>query len=176
MKIKFKHLTKQMDIDKQNRVADLHAKFAEFKKYEQLNNNAVDEKWRSILSTEKNQQQKLSIDKIRANYTKQLDRCDAVIHRLLQWLNEGESQYQFALRAHKQNLQLLTELSNKRSIIVSKLTLKQLQMNITIIEKQHFRHTMIILLNIAILQMQLSMNTQRQKLTWIQNIEQSESL
>lgn len=103
-----------MDVDKQNRIAEFTARFSEFKKYEQLNNNAVDDKWRSILSTEKNQQQKLSIDKIRANYTKQLDRCDAVIHRLIQWLNDGESQYQFALRAHKHNLQLLTELSNKR--------------------------------------------------------------
>lgn len=103
-----------MDVEKQTRIAELVAKFEEFKKYEQLNNNAVDEKWRSILSTEKNQQQKLSIDKIRANYTKQLDRCDAVIHRLLQWINDGESQYQFALRAHKNNLQQLTQLSNKR--------------------------------------------------------------
>ena len=103
-----------MDIEKQNRLNALLAKYQEIKKYEQLNNNAVDDKWRSILCTEKNQQQKDSIQKIRADYTKQLDRCDSVINRLIQWLNDGESQYQFALRAHKRNLELLTALSNKR--------------------------------------------------------------
>ncbi|KAH0792431.1 Coiled-coil domain-containing protein [Histomonas meleagridis] len=103
-----------MDIGKENRVASLKERFEEFKKYEQLSNNAVDSKWREILVAEKNKEQKSSIEKIRADYTKQLDRCDVIINRLFQWLNEGESQYQFALRAHKKNLETLNNLSNKR--------------------------------------------------------------
>ena len=103
-----------MDAARQGRMAALRAKFEEFKKFEQLNNEAVDSKWRDILVSEKNDEQKLSVEKVRANYTKQLDRCDAVIHRLFKWISDGEDQYQFALRAHKQNLELLSKLSNKR--------------------------------------------------------------
>jgi hypothetical protein len=103
-----------MDLGREQRLGSLEARFEEFRKFEQLNNAAVDAKWRDILITETNADQIHSIDKVRANYTKQLDRCDAVIHRLLQWIADGESQYQFALRAHKHNLELLSALANKR--------------------------------------------------------------
>lgn len=103
-----------MEVEKQNRLAALRNKYEEFKKYEQMNMTAVDVKWSAILVDEKNEEQRNSISKIRASYTKQLDRCDAIIHRLLQWIADGESQYQFALRAHKHNLETLTNLANKR--------------------------------------------------------------
>ena len=103
-----------MDLEREKRVAALRSRFEEFRKFEQLNNTAVDAKWRDILATEKNKQQKASLDRVRATYTKQLDRCDAIIHRLFQWISEGENQYQFALRAHKQNLELLSHLANQR--------------------------------------------------------------
>jgi hypothetical protein len=103
-----------MDLGREQRIAALQEKFEEFRKFEQLNNTAVDAKWRDILITDKNATQQQSIEKVRAGYTKQLDRCDAVIHRLFQWITDGESQYQFALRAHKHNLELLAALANKR--------------------------------------------------------------
>ena len=103
-----------MDVAQQQRIAELRSRFEDFRKFEQVNNAAVDAKWRDILVADVIEQQKESIDKVRASYTKQLDRCDAIIHRLFQWLEEGEKQYQFALRAHKHNLEHLQALSSKR--------------------------------------------------------------
>lgn len=104
----------RLDLEKLHRIDDLQKKFEEFKEFEQINRVAVDNKWRDIQAEEKLHQQKLSIDTIKAGYTKQLDRCDAIIHRLMQWLQEGESQYQFALRSHKHNLELLCNLAMNR--------------------------------------------------------------
>jgi hypothetical protein len=67
----------------------------------------------NILTEQTTGQQQTQIAKVRAGYTKQLDRCDAVIHRLLQWIHDGETQYQFALRAQKHNLELLSNLANR---------------------------------------------------------------
>ena len=103
-----------MDEAKLQRMDALQKKFQEFKSFERLTQEAVDNKWRDIMMSEKLQEQKSSIDNIRVNYVKQLDRLDSVIHRLLQWITDGEAQYQFALRAHKQNLDNLTALANKR--------------------------------------------------------------
>jgi hypothetical protein len=103
-----------MDVARETLVARLLERFDEFKSYEQLNSSAVDSKWREILTFETNSAQQRSIAKVRAGYTKQLDRCDAVIHRLFQWIRDGESQYQFAVRAHKRNLELLSNLTHRR--------------------------------------------------------------
>lgn len=103
-----------MDVARQQRLAELQKRFSEFKQYEKLTAEAVDSKWREILSHEKLQQQKKSIDSIKVDYARQLDRYDSIIHRLMQWVNDGESQYQFALRAHKKNLELLCNLAIKR--------------------------------------------------------------
>jgi hypothetical protein len=103
-----------MDLQQEARIAVLQQKFDEFKQFEQANNAAVDAKWRGILTEETNSEQRAAIAKVRAGYTKQLDRCDAVIHRLLQWLSDGEGQYQFALRAQKHNLGSLSNLANRR--------------------------------------------------------------
>jgi hypothetical protein len=103
-----------MDLARESLVARLLERFDEFKNFEQLNNSAVDSKWRDILTSEANSVQLASIAKIRANYTKQLDRCDAVIQRLFQWIRDGESQYQFSVRAHKRNLELFSNLTHRR--------------------------------------------------------------
>lgn len=103
-----------MDILKEHRLASLNKKFEEFKEHERLNQTAVECKWRDIMAENALQDQSQNLDKIRAGYTKQLDRCDAIISRLMQWLTDGESQYQFALRAHKKNLETLQALALKR--------------------------------------------------------------
>lgn len=103
-----------MDLLRQRRIAAFTKRFQEFKQSEQLNTAAVDSKWRDILSTAKVAQQREDVAKIRARYTKQLDRCDAVISRLQQWLTEGESQYQFSLRSHKQNVAVFVALARSR--------------------------------------------------------------
>jgi len=103
-----------MDVSKQMRIQELQKRFDEFKNYERLTQEAVDHKWRDIMTHEKLQSQKNSIDSIKVEYNKQLDRYDSIIHRLFQWITDGESQYQFALRAHKKNLDLLTDLANRR--------------------------------------------------------------
>jgi myosin heavy subunit len=103
-----------MDLGQAQRLAQLEAQFDEFRSFEQLNNAAVDAKWREILVAQKTADQQGSVERVCATYTKQLDRCDAVIHRLLQWITEGEAQYQFALRAHKRNLEIVSTLANKR--------------------------------------------------------------
>ncbi|OHT14822.1 hypothetical protein TRFO_14757 [Tritrichomonas foetus] len=104
----------RIDLEKIHRIQDFAKRYEEFKNYELINRAAVEDKWRDILAYEKLNQQKLNIEVIKAKYTKQLDRCDSIISRLLQWLQEGEKQYQFALRSHKYNLELLTNLANKR--------------------------------------------------------------
>jgi hypothetical protein len=103
-----------VDLLREARIASFRQRFQEFKKSEQLNNTAIESKWRDILATQKNAEEIQSIAKIRASYTKQLDRCDSIIHRLLQWIEGGEKQYQFALRSHKHNLELLWNLANRR--------------------------------------------------------------
>jgi hypothetical protein len=103
-----------MDLPKHRRIAAFQAKFREFKQYQQLNTTAVESKWRDICAADTLKDQQGSVDKLRAGYTKQLDRCDSIISRLLQWLTEGENQYTFALRAHKHNLDLLSALALSR--------------------------------------------------------------
>ena len=104
----------RIDLEKIHRIQDFQKRYLEFKNFEEINKAAVDEKWRDILSSEKLSSQKKNIEVIKAKYTKQLDRCDSIISRLLQWLEDGEKQYQFALRSHKHNLELLCNLANKR--------------------------------------------------------------
>ena len=103
-----------MDLLLQRRIAAFTKKFEEFKQSEQLNTAAVDSKWRDILCNAKVAQQREDVEKIRAKYTKQLDRCDAIISRLQQWLTEGEAQYQFSLRSHKQNVAVFVALAKSR--------------------------------------------------------------
>jgi hypothetical protein len=103
-----------VDLAREARISSFQKRFQEFKKFEELNNTAIETKWRDIIAVQFNTQQIQSIAKVRANYTKQLDRCDAVVHRLLQWLEGGETQYQFSLRSHKHNLELLWNLASKR--------------------------------------------------------------
>lgn len=104
----------RIDIEKIHRQDDILKLLDEFHQSEKLNRAAVDKKWFDILSEEKLQSQKMNLSVIQANYTKQLDRCDSIISRLMQWLEQGESEYQFALRSHKHNLELLCDLSIKR--------------------------------------------------------------
>jgi hypothetical protein len=103
-----------VDLAREARFAAFQKRFQEFKRFEQLNNTAIETKWRGILAEEQNAEQIQSLSKVRAGYTKQLDRCDAVIHRLFQWIEGGEKQYEFALRSHKHNLELLWNLARKR--------------------------------------------------------------
>lgn len=104
----------RIDLEKIHRIEDVKKRFQEYKQDEMLNQAAVEDKWLEILSEEKLQNQKTNLGVIQANYTKQLDRCDSIINRLLQWLQQGESEYHFALRSHKHNLELLCDLSIKR--------------------------------------------------------------
>ena len=103
-----------MDTNRQNLQAQLLKKFNEFKQFETISREAVDSKWADIMRNEKLQQQKYQIEYLKVDYIKQLDRYDSVIHRLLQWIDDSEKQYQFALRAHKRNLELIQNLANKR--------------------------------------------------------------
>jgi hypothetical protein len=103
-----------MDVARHRRIAAFQRRFQEFKQHEQLNTAAVESKWRDIMAEEKLTQQRASVDKIRAQYTKQLDRCDSIIARLLRWIDDGECQYQFSQRAYKNNLDLLSNLAVAR--------------------------------------------------------------
>jgi hypothetical protein len=103
-----------MDLGAQRRISAYQRRFREFKEHEGINNTAVESKWRDILADQTLQLQKEGLDRIRAKYTKQLDRCDSIIARLLHWLDDGESQYQFSLRAYKHNLDLLSSLAISR--------------------------------------------------------------
>jgi hypothetical protein len=103
-----------MDLAKQRRIGGFQQRFREFKEHERLNTTAVESKWRDIMADSKLKQQKDNIDSIRAKYTKQLDRCDSIIARLMHWLDDGESQYQFSLRAYNHNLNLLSALAKAR--------------------------------------------------------------
>jgi hypothetical protein len=103
-----------VDLAREGRIASFQSRFREFKKFEQLNNTAIEAKWSDILAAQTNAQQQESVAKVRATYTRQLDRCDAIVNRLLQWLEGGERQYQFGLRAYKSNLKLLSSLANRR--------------------------------------------------------------
>lgn len=103
-----------MDINRQNLSSALLKKFNEYKQFESISNEAVESKWTNIMKNEKLSQQKYQIDVIRVDYIKQLDRYDSIIHRLMQWIDDSETQYQFALRAHKKNLEHIQTLANKR--------------------------------------------------------------
>jgi hypothetical protein len=103
-----------MDLGQQRRIQAFQQRFREFKEHEQLNTTAVESKWHEILADEKLQQQKASLDCVRAKYRRQLDRCDAVIARLLHWVDDCESQYQFAQRGYQHNLGLLQNLALSR--------------------------------------------------------------
>jgi hypothetical protein len=103
-----------MDLQRESRIASLERRFDEFKQFESLNSAAVDAKWRAILAEQANEDQRACLERVRVGYAKQLDRCDAVVRRLLQWIQGGEAQYQFALRAQKRNLELLCALAHRR--------------------------------------------------------------
>jgi len=102
-----------MDLKKQHLIERISSRFSEFKQHEKLDNEAVDKKWREIMENEYLKAQQWKIDSIRANFLKQLDRCDAVVERLYGWLVNGEKQYQFSMRAHKKNLEDFVDLTNR---------------------------------------------------------------
>ena len=94
--------------------ARISDKFNEFKDDETMNNMLLEAKWREIMANDYLEKQKGTIDKIKAEYQLALDRCDAIVIRLQDWAAESEQQYQFNLRSHRQTLEKLLDLSQKR--------------------------------------------------------------
>jgi hypothetical protein len=90
-------------------IAAFQQKFREFRQNEQLKKTTLKSKWPNIIPDKKLQRQKGCVDRVRANYTKQLHRCLPIFTRLLHCLDNGKSQYQFSLRAYKNNIELLSK-------------------------------------------------------------------
>lgn len=103
-----------MNLKKEKLKNLLEKRYQEFKRNELLENQAVDAKWRDIMAKEWIAQQPNKIEAIKAKYQIALDQCDAVVIRLKDWLVQGEEQYQYSLRAHKNSLEDLQKLAQKR--------------------------------------------------------------
>ena len=102
------------DVRKEKLKQKIQSKYTEFKQHEHLVNQAVEDKWIQILDNEYLTDTKEKIYKLQAHYQLQLDRCDSVVKRLQDWIEENEEQYQFNLLANRRTLNDLHELSQKR--------------------------------------------------------------
>jgi hypothetical protein len=90
------------------RIAAFQQKFRELKQNDQLKTTAFESKWKDVMANKKLLQQKGSVGRLRANYTKQ-QQMHSIITRLLHCLDNGESQYLFSLSVYKHNLELLNK-------------------------------------------------------------------
>jgi hypothetical protein len=75
------------------KIAAFQQKFREFRQNEQFKITPLESKWQDVMADEKLQQQKGSVGRVQANYTKQFDRSISIITRLFHYLDNGESRY-----------------------------------------------------------------------------------
>lgn len=103
-----------IDTRKEKLKQKIQSKYNEFKLHEKIISQAVEDKWIQILDNEYLNETRDQIYKLQAHYQLQLDRCDSIVKRLTDWIDENEDQYIFNLTANRRTLDDLYELSQKR--------------------------------------------------------------